>query len=324
MSRQPFFWIIDNEWPDYHVETALLKEAWPDCRIEVSGIPFEEDLKRFGAEADAVLVQIGAVLDAGVIARLKNCRGIAVFGAGYDNVDIAAAKERGIPVTNVNGYCAEDIADYVLAVIFHFYKRLMGFSANAGNGRWGAEALGAPIRRLGKQALLLMGFGHIGSVTAKRAGALGINVMAYDPYLPEEKIRAGGAEPVSLEEGLRRADYVSVHVRLTEQTRGLVNLEFLRKMKQSAVLINVARGPLVNEEELVFAVREGVIGGAVLDVVETEPIAADSPLLHTENLLVTPHISYASEESVLDLRTRAVNNALAMYRGETPPDLIRH
>lgn len=324
MSRQPFFWIIDNEWPDYSVETALLREAWPNCRIEFSGIPFEEDLKRFGAEADVVLAQIGADMNAGVIAQLKNCRGIAVFGGGYDNVDIAAAKVHGIPVTNVNGYCAEDIADYVLAVIFHFYKRIAEFSANAGNGRWGVEALGAPIHRLGKQSLLLMGFGHIGSVTARRAGALGMNVMAYDPYLPEERIRESGAEPVSLEEGLRRADYVSVHVKLTEQTRGLVNLEFLRKMKKSAVLINVARGPLVNEEDLIDAVGEGAIGGAVLDVVGKEPIAADSPLLKMENILVTPHISYASEESVLDLRTRAVNNALAMSRGETPMDLIRY
>lgn len=323
MSRQPFFWIIDNEWPDYHVETALLKEAWPDCRIEFSGIPFEEDLKRFGAEADVVLAQIGATMNAEVIARLKNCRGIAVFGGGYDNVDIAAAKAQGIPVTNVNGYCAEDIADYVLAVIFHFYKRLSAFAASAGNGRWGVDAVGSPIHRLGRQNLLLMGFGHIGSVTARRAGALGMNVMAYDPYLPEEKIREGGAEPVSLEEGLRRADYVSIHVRLTEQTRGLVDLAFLRKMKKGAVLINVARGPLVNEEDLAAAVREGAIGGAVLDVIGKEPIAADSPLLSIENILVTPHISYASEESVLDLRTRAVNNAIAMYRGETPLDLIR-
>ena len=323
MEHKPFFWIIDNEWPDYSVETALLRKAFPDCRIECSGIPFEDDLERFGAQADVVLAQISADMSAGVIARLDRCRGIAVFGSGYNNVDVAAARARGIPVTNVNGYCSEDIADYVLAVIFHYYKKISHFSAHIGDGCWGAEAVDAPIPRLNRQPLLMMGFGYIGSVTARRAAALGMKVLVYDPYQPEEKIRACGAEPVTLDEGLRCADYVSVHVRLTELTQGLINKDLLRKMKKTAILINVARGALVKEDDLIAAVREGMIGGAVLDVVTEEPIRPDSPLLQTENILVTPHISYASEESLLDLRERAVNNALAMYRGETPQDLIK-
>ena len=114
-----------------------------------------------------------------------------------------------------------------------------------------------------------------------------------------------------------------MHVRLTELTQGLINKDLLRKMKKTAILINVARGALVKEDDLIAAIREGMIGGAVLDVVAEEPIRPDSPLLQTENILVTPHISYASEESLLDLRERAVNNALAMYRGETPQDLIK-
>ena len=176
MEHKPFFWIIDNEWPDYSVETALLRKAFPDCRIECSGIPFEDDLERFGAQADVVLAQISADMSAGVIARLDRCRGIAVFGSGYNNVDVAAARARGIPVTNVNGYCSEDIADYVLAVIFHYYKKISHFSAHIGDGCWGAEAVDAPIHRLNRQTLLLMGFGYIGSVTARRAGHEGAGV----------------------------------------------------------------------------------------------------------------------------------------------------
>ena len=323
MEHRPFFWIIDDEWPDYGVETSLLKQAYPQCRIEYSGVPFDADLQRFGAEADVILTQISAEINAGVLSRLNACRGIAVFGSGYNNVDVSAAKAQGIAVTNVNGYCAEDVADYVLAVVFHFYKRIARFAANAANGRWGVNAIDTPIHRLSGQTLLIMGLGHIGSMTAKRAAALGMRVLAYSPHLSEEKLRVCGAEPVTLDEGLRQADYVSVHIRLAEQTRGLINAEFLRKMKKTAVLINVARGALVNERDLIAAVREGVIGGAVLDVTEKEPLPADSPLLHTKNILVTPHISYASEESVIDLRERAVKNALAMYRGETPPDLVK-
>jgi len=322
-AKRPLFWIIDDEWPDYSVETAELKAAYPDCEIKISGLPFDEDLAVYGPKADAVLAQITVDLNGDVIRQLTNCKGIAVFGSGYNNVDIKAAKECGIPVTNVNGYCSEDIADYVLAAIFHFYKRSPQLSENIGNGIWGAQALPGPVHRLSHQTLLLMGFGHIGKVTAFRAQALGMKVMAYDPFVPTEAISQWGVIPVSLEEGLAVADYVSVHVKLTEETKGLIGRSVFEKMKNSAILINVARGPLVKEDELIEAVEQGVIAGAVLDVVDKEPISPDSPLLKVKNILITPHISYASEDAIIDLRTRAVHNALTMYRGETPADLVR-
>ena len=149
-----------------------------------------------------------------------------------------------------------------------------------------------------------------------------MTVLAYDPFVTDEAAREFGAEKVELDEGLARADFVSVHVRLMPETTGLVDLELMKKMKPSAVLINVARGALVKEPDLIEAVKTGVIRGAVLDVVCHEPIAMDDPLLSVPGILITPHVSYASEESVLDLRRRAVENALAMYRGERPLDLI--
>ena len=320
--EKPLFWIIDDEWPDYSVEEAALKAAYPDCDIRYSGIPFQQDLEDFGAQADVVFAQVSADITADVIAKLKRCKGIAVFGSGYNNVDVQAAKAAGIPVTNVNGYCTEDIADYVLAAMFHFYKPIEALYGQLKNGVWGVTALGQPVHRLSRQTLLLMGFGYIGKVTAQRAHALGMTVLAYDPFVTDEAAREFGAEKVDLDEGLARADFVSVHVRLMPETTGLVDLDLMRKMKPSAVLINVARGPLVNEADLIEAVKTGVIRGAVLDVVCHEPIAMDDPLLSVPGILITPHVSYASEESVLDLRRRAVENALAMYRGELPLDLI--
>ena len=269
-----------------------------------------------------VFAQVSADVTADVISKLKNCKGIAVFGSGYNNVDVQAAKAAGIPVTNVNGYCTEDIADYVLAAMFHFYKPIEALYGQLKNGAWGVTALSQPVHRLSRQTLLLMGFGYIGKVTAQRAHALGMTVLAYDPFVTDEAAREFGAEKVDLDEGLARADFVSVHVRLMPETTGLVDLDLMRKMKPSAVLINVARGPLVNEADLIEAVKTGVIRGAVLDVVCHEPIAMDDPLLSVPGILITSHVSYASEESVLDLRRRAVQNALAMYRGERPLDLI--
>lgn len=323
IDKEPVFWIIDDEWPDHSIEFQALREAYPNCKIYESGIPFHQDLGSCGKEANIILAQISAQINSDIIAQLHNCRGIAVFGSGYDNINMEAANRHGIPVTNVNGYCAQDIADYVLSAIFHVYKPIYRFSGIISSGRWGAHALDRPVHRLEQQVLLLLGFGHIGRVTAARAKALGMAVWVYDPYLPSESIRTCGAIPVSLKDGLAHADYVSVHVKPTEQTYHFVNMELLQQMKRTAVLINTSRGSLVCEADLIRAVASGIIGGAVLDVTAQEPLPPDSPLLKTEHILVTPHISFASQESMVELRQRAVKNALDMYRGKIPQDLIR-
>lgn len=319
----PMFWIVDDEWAEHELESAMLTESVPSCEVRLTKDNFREDLEAFGTEADILLVQITYPITEEVLRSLKHCRGIAVFGSGYNNVDIQAAKACGIPVTNVNGYCAEDIADYVLAAILHFNKRLPAFSQRIGSGEWGANAIHTKIHRVSTRSLMLLGFGRIGSVVAKKASGVGVHVMVYDPFMPEEKIRESGYEPVTMEDGLGRADYVSIHMPLTEKNYGLVNRDIFEQMKPTAVFINVARGGLVNEKDLAKALAEGTIGGAVLDVVAQEPIAPDNVLLHAPNCMITPHISYASEESTRELRMRAVENALAMYRGEQPRDLVR-
>lgn len=317
------FWIIDDEWKEHGLEETLLREAYPGCELRITDTLREEELLSFGGEVDIVLAQISARIDARVIAGLKRCRGIAVFGSGYDNVDIRAAKAAGIAVTNVNGYCAEDIAEYVTAVLLWDNKRLGSFAQRVKSGDWGAGALDAPIHRIGSRTLMLLGLGHIGSAVARRARLLGMRVLAYSPHMTAQLAAECGAEMVTLEDGLAQADYVSLHMPLNERTAGMVDAPFLRRMKPSALLINTARGALVCEEELICAVRGGVIRGAVTDVCCQEPLPPESALLHTPGITVTPHISYASEEALLELRRRAVENALAMYRGETPPDLIR-
>ena len=332
--EKPLFWIIDDEWPDYSVEEAALKAAYPDCDIRYSGIPFQQDLEDFGAQADVVFAQVSADITADVIVNdtvnaavidklyAMGVKLIALRSAGYNNVDVQAAKAAGIPVTNVNGYCTEDIADYVLAAMFHFYKPIEALYGQLKNGAWGVTALSQPVHRLSRQTLLLMGFGYIGKVTAQRAHALGMTVLAYDPFVTDEAAREFGAEKVAMDDDLNTADAISVHVPYSKETHHIVDAHRIAQMKPSAVLINVARGPLVNEADLIEAVKTGVIRGAVLDVVCHEPIAMDDPLLSVPGILITPHVSYASEESVLDLRRRAVENALAMYRGERPLDLI--
>ena len=323
MNRKPLFWILDDEWPDHELEINTLKEAFPEADIRLTGSGFEQDLADFGKDADLIVTQISYSFTREILQTLHNCRGIAVSGSGYNNIDVQAAAELGIPVTNVNGYCAEDLADYVLAAIFHFNKSLGLFSSNIRSGLWGAPAVPAPIHRISSQTLFVMGFGYIGRVTAQRAKALGMKVLVYDPFVSAAAAEECGVEVVELEDGLRRADFVTIHVKLTDETRGLVGMEQFRLMKPSAVLINVSRGPLIREPDLIEALNQGVIAAAVLDVVTNEPIPADDPLLDAKNILITPHVSYASEEAMIDLRRRTVENGLAMFRGEKPRDLVR-
>ena len=319
---KPLFWFIDEEWKDYDIETTVLREQYPDCELKFSNYDYERDLEEFGYRADAIIVQVYAQIPASTIQRLQNCKGIAVLGGGYDRIDTAAAREKGIGVTNVQGYCAEDLADYVLAAIFHFYKGLTEYQSRLQNGTWGAQAVERLPRRISQSTLFIVGCGRIGLTVAKRCQSLGMKIIGYDPDRDAAFLKEQGVEKVSLEEGLRLADYVSVNVRLDESTTGLLGLREFSLMKKGAYLINTARGAVLKEDELIRALETSVIAGAVLDVITHEPPREHEPIFSAPNCIVTPHVSYISQESFEELRGRAAWNAIKMLRGEQPADLV--
>ena len=315
-------WIIDEEWPDYNLEWELLEQAFPGCTIRHSGYDYQADLKEFGHRADAILAQVYVHIPQEVIAQLECCRAIAVYGGGFDRIDVAAARQHGIPVTNVQGYCAEDIADYVMAAIYHFNKRINQFSSNLSNGLWGTPAVDKPIRRLSGSTLMVVGCGQIGRTVAQKAGAAGLRVVGYDPMANEQMLLQAGIERVELNDGLAQADFVSVHVNYSLATDGLLGMEQFRRMKRDAILINAARGRILVEQNLIVAVDQGVIGGAVVDVISNEPPTPDEAIFGHKNLIVTPHVSYISEESHHELKLRAITNLIKMLQGEHPADLV--
>ena len=322
MGWKPLVWIIDEEWPDYSVETGLLEEAFPGCDIRFSGNDYAADLEAFGAEADAVLCQIYVEMPRATLERMGRCRVVSVFGGGFDRVDTEAARERGIQVTFVPGYCVEDVSDHVLASLYHANKRITAYGEVLGRGIWGAQAVERPARRICGSTLTVVGLGRIGSATARKAAALGMRVLAFDPYVSDEAFAAAGAERVSWEQGFREADFLSIHAKLTPETEGLVGARELGWMKPSATVVNTARGPILDEDALVAAVRDGRLAGAYLDVIRTEPPVLSDPVFHCPGILVTPHISYLSEQSFLELRTRATANAVRVLQGLPVEDSV--
>lgn len=315
-------WIIDEEWSDYKVEIDILKKTFSDCEVKISNYNYTEDLEKFGYKADGILAQVYADIPKGTIDKLKNCKGIAIYGGGYDRVDIKAARNKGISVTNVQGYCAEDLADYIIAAIFLFNKRIEYFYNNLSNKLWGAPAVKQNMKRISSQNLLIIGFGTIGKMLAKRVSSLGINVLAYDEFLSEEEIKKYNVKKVSWEEGLKQADYISVNLKGCDENINKLSMKDFKLMKNTAYIINTARGKIIKEDDLIEAVNNKLIAGAILDVIKTEPPIGDEAILHCENIIVTPHISYISEESFKDLKLKTLKNLIDMLNNKKPVDLV--
>ncbi|HCT65495.1 MAG TPA: phosphoglycerate dehydrogenase family protein [Lachnospiraceae bacterium] len=318
----PLFWIIDEEWPDYEVETRILKEKYPDCIIKFSTNDYKKDLEEFGYMADAIIAQVYVYIPKETIERLEKCKCIALFGGGFDRVDIEAAKEKGIMVTNVQGYCAEDLADYVISGIYYFGKKLDFYKNAVEKGLWGAQSAQEPVRRIKGSTLLIIGCGKIGSTVAKRAKALDVNIIAYDPYVDQNKMDEYCVKKVELEEGLKTADFISINAKYYEGTHHLLTKKHFQLMKKTAYLINTARGRIINEQDMIDAVNKGLIAGAVVDVISNEPPSTDEAIFDCEKIVVTPHVSYISEESYMELKVRATNNVIKMLNGERPSDLV--
>lgn len=318
----PLIWIIDEEWLDYEDEIRVLEQAFPSCAIKKSGYDYRGDLDKFGYLADAIISQIYVKLDAGAISKLEKCKVISVYGGGYDRVDVLSANKRGIAVAFVPGYCTDDIADYVMSCILRANKPIDSYRSELNDRIWGLPAAGKLRHRVQGSRLFIIGLGRIGRAAAAKAKALKMEVSAYDPYVNEEAMDSMGVRKYdSLEDGLGGADYVSVHARLTSETEGMIGIEQLSRMKPDALLINTARGKIVREKDLVEAVTNHVISGAIVDVVAVEPPSFDEPIFHCPGIAVTPHVSYLSVESFKELKTRTAENVVKVLRGEELKDI---
>jgi D-3-phosphoglycerate dehydrogenase len=306
--------VTDHVFPNLDPENAVLKGIGT---LREVGPVNDAELLELARDADAVL-NCYRPLSADIVEAMKNCRIIARYGIGVDTIPLEFATSRGIQVTNVPDYCIEEVADHGLALILALTRGIIRGLDQTRGGGWNVKLL-RPIHRQRGQTLGLVGFGRIARALAHRATALGYEIIVSDPFLSDEAVRTGDVRAVDLDTLFKESDVVSLHAPLTSKTRHMVNAERLATMRPGAVLVNTSRGGLVDYEAVVTALRGGTLGGAGLDVLETEPPAAGStPIGEVPNLVVTPHLAFYSEQALVDLQRKAAEQIRAVLEGRAP------
>jgi D-3-phosphoglycerate dehydrogenase / 2-oxoglutarate reductase len=305
--------VTDSPFPSLDPAKAALARVDPELRMAKSASA--DDILAVARDADAILVTY-ARLPGDLLRQLTRCKAIGRFGLGVDNIDIPAAAELGITVTYVPDYCMHEVSDHAMALLLALARKIPLSNKLVQAGRWEMPAV-VPIHRLAGRALGLVGFGNIPRVLAPKAKAFGLRVVTHDPYASQQAL-AAGVESVSFDRLLEISDFVSIHAPLMPATRGLFNAEVFRKMKTGALLINTARGPLVDEDALVSALDSGRLGGAALDVVAVEPLPKDSRLIGRDNVILTPHTAFYSVEALNELQTKCAADVARVLSGEKP------
>ena len=311
--------ITDYSFPDLEIEQAILSAAGFEIR---SGNDKQTSaLKSLVAEADAVITQF-APINADVIGAMQRAKVIVRYGIGYDNVDVKAARERGIPVCNVPDYCIDEVADHTLAFILGVTRQVVPNTLHVREGKWGLATPLDQLRTLCDQAVGLVGFGRIGREVAARLAPFKCRRLVHDAFVPADAVRATGCEPVAIDELLAQSDIVTLHCPSTPQTKKLLNATSIARMKPGSLVINLARGDLIDTAAFVAALQSGHLAGAAIDVCDPEPIPVDSPLRSLPNVITASHIASASPNAVRTLRETAAKIAAMALRGESLPNVV--
>jgi D-3-phosphoglycerate dehydrogenase len=289
------------------------------------------ELISFARDADAIIT-VGSIrpVPRQVIENLDRCRLISNTQIGYDSIDVEAATERGILVTNVPDYCIEEVSDHAMALLLACSRRIVQLNQAAKQGQWGLSADGVEIQtwiwpglsRLAGQTLGLVGFGRVGRAVVPKAQGFQLRVLAYDPYVSRELSAQLGVEMVDWKRLLRESDFVSIHAALTPETRHIMEAGAFREMKPTACLINTARGGFVDEAALCQALKEGEIAMAALDVTDIEPPGLQSALLGMGKVILTAHSAFFSPDSEAERWYRPTEEVARVMRGEWPRSLV--
>ena len=311
--------ITDYVWPSTDPERAVLEAGGASVVVAPNGE--EATLAELARDADAIMTCFAQVTE-NVVRAAEQCIVIGRFGVGVDNIAVSTATELGIAVTYVPDYCVDEVSDHVMALLHAWNRKIALFDRSVKERGWGSQPLTMRMMRLRGKTIGIVGFGRIGQAVAAKARAFGLNIIATDPVVPAESVEALGGRMVDLPALLAESDFVSLHTPLSDATRNLIGREELAMMKQDAFLINAARGPLIDETALYDALKTGTIAGAGLDVMVDNSPPQDHPLLSLDNIIVTPHVAFFSQESTLELEQRAAAEVVSVMQGRMPDNLV--
>ena len=315
----PIVALTDWTFPDVSVEEQLLNAQGitliaRQCRTEA-------DLIELCADADAVITQFARV-NANVVSAMRKARAIVRYGIGVDNIELDAARERGIPVCNVPDYCIDEVADQTLAFILALTRQVVTHANHLRAGKWGLAVPLSGMKALRDLTVGVVGFGRIGREVVRRLLPFKCLVHVFDPAVPAAEIERCGAKAGSFDDVLKSADVLTLHCPSTPQTRRLMNRDTFAKLKPGAIFINVGRGDLADPAALIAALQGGHISAAALDVFDPEPIPSDHPIRALPNAVLAPHIASCSVRAVKKLRESVAQLALAAVRGEALQNIV--
>lgn len=307
--------VTDDRFGSYDIEIDLLKSI--HAEVEVHSCLSQEEAPAVLRDADAVLVNCFD-MNGPVIASLEKCGIISRYGVGVENVDIEAASKRNIWVCNVPDYASEDVSDHALALLLSCIRKITYKDRMVRSGKWNVHDDQKSYRIKGK-TLGIIGHGNIGRTFHLKVRSLGLKeILVWDPYINPAEIAKLGGTPSSFQRLIRESDYISVHVPLGEETRHFIGRGEFSVMKNQAIIINTSRGPVIDEEAAAWALKTGEIGYAGLDVFETEPLPAASPLRTLDNVILTDHAGWYNAESVIELKRKAAENIVSFFHSGKP------
>ncbi len=318
--------ITDHVWPTTDPERQVLEAGGAEVVVSPDG--GEATLMELARDSDAIMTCFAQVTE-NVVRAAEHCMVIGRFGVGVDNIAVDTATELGIAVTYVPDYCVDEVSDHVMGLLLAWNRKIVLFDRAVKERGWGSQGLTMRIMRLRGKTIGIVGFGRIGQAVANKARAFGMRILATDPVVPSSTVESLGATLVDLHTLLNESDFVSLHTPLINETRNLIGADELAFMKPEAFLINAARGPLIDEDALYSALQSGTISGAALDVMVDNIPSINHPLFSLENIIVTPHIAFFSQESTLELEQRAAAEVVSVMHGRMPdnlinPDVLQH
>lgn len=309
--------ITDANFPDLSIEREMAADA--NIELEIAQAETPSEVIESARDADGLLTQY-VEIPREVFKEIPDLQVIGRYGIGVDSVDISAATEMGVRVLNVPAYCVDEVSSHAMALILACARKVPQFDSAVETGTWD-WTLGKPIHRTAGSTLGLVGFGKIAKAVTKKATGMGLECLVYDPFVTEEEISEGGGQKVEFETLLLESDFLSVHVPLTDQTESLFDERAFERMKESAYIINTARGSVIDTEALSRALDDEEIAGAGLDVLPKEP-PEQTELLERNDVILTPHVAWYSEESLIELRRTITEDVLRVLSGEKPHNLV--